>query len=150
MANDSGQIGRPILKIAGVRPLDARLVEIEWAGGDKSVVDLMPALASHKGFVRLRSDDALFKTASVGEYGGYIAWADGSELSSVWIEELRDASLNNLEFREAMDSLHMSLDGMAARLGVARRLIADYRKDKPIPKTVALATRYLLDQRKAG
>jgi len=36
------------------------------------------------------------------------------------------------------------LDGMAARLGVARRLIADYRKDKPIPKVVALATRQLL------
>jgi len=49
-----------------------------------------------------------------------------------------------------MDALQMSLDGMAARLGIARRLVADYRKDKPIPKTVALATRYLLEQRKAS
>ena len=30
-------------------------------------------------------------------------------------------------------------------------LIADYRKDKPIPETVGLAVRYLVDQqRKAG
>ena len=48
-----------------------------------------------------------------------------------------------------MDRLHLTLDGMAARLGVARRLVADYRKDKPIPKHIALATRYLLE-RKAG
>ena len=150
MAEDRIRVGRPIPKIAKVHPLDARLVEIEWVGGGTSIVDLMPALASHKGFVRLRTDDDLFRTVSVGEYGGYLAWRDGSELSSAWIEELKDASLNNAEFRDAMDSLRMSLDGMASRLGIARRLVADYRKDKPIPKTGALATRYLLEQRKAG
>ena len=150
MVDDYIQVGKPILKIASVRALGGRVVEIEWGGGDRSIVDLMPALASHKGFVRLRTDDELFRTVAVGEYGGYVQWADGAELSSVWVEELRDASLNNEQFREAMDQLQMSLDGMASRLGIARRLVADYRKDKPIPKTVALATRYLLEQRKAG
>jgi hypothetical protein len=50
-----------------------------------------------------------------------------------------------------MDELTLSLDGMAAQLGIARRLVADYRKDKPIPKSIALAVRYLVEhQRKAG
>ena len=40
--------------------------------------------------------------------------------------------------------------GSRYELHLARRLVADYRKDKPIPKTVALATRYLLEQRKAS
>jgi hypothetical protein len=70
-------------------------------------------------------------------------------LSAAWIEELIDDPLDNAQFREAMNKLHLSLDGMAARLGVARRLIADYRTDKPIPKHIALATRYLLQQRTA-
>lgn len=47
---------------------------------------------------------------------------------------------------DAMDKLHLTLDGMAARLGIARRLVADYRKDKPIPKHIALATKYLLSR----
>lgn len=150
MVEDYVQVGRPIPKIARVRALEERLVEVEWVDGDRFVVDLMPAFASHKGFVRLRTNDELFQTVAVGELGGYLEWGDGSELSSAWVEELRDASLNNEEFRDAMDRLQMSLDGMASRLGIARRLVADYRKDKPIPKTVALATRYLLEQRKAS
>lgn len=150
MADDYISVGKPIPRIRAAVRGSGRRVAVEWDDGSKSIVDLTPALASHKGFVRLRTDDALFSTLAVGEYGGFLHWADGSELSSAWIEELRDASLDNAQFRDAMDQLHMSLDGMAARLGVARRLIADYRKDKPIPKAVALATRYLLDQRKAG
>ncbi|MFB9952628.1 hypothetical protein ACFFP0_27600 [Rhizobium puerariae] len=41
----------------------------------------------------------------------------------------------------------MSLEGMASALEISRRLVADYRKDKPIPRHVALATRYLVEHR---
>ena len=123
-----------------------------WSGrtGGTQLVDLTPALASHRAFVGLRLDDNAFRAFAVSEMGDALEWPDGAELPSTWIEELADASLDNAEFRDAMDTLQMSLDGMAARLGIARRLIADYRKDKPIPKHIALATRYLLEQRKAS
>jgi len=150
MAEDYIEVGKPIPRIKKVLPKGGRVVAVEWDDGTISDIDLMPALVSHKGFVRLRTDDDLFRTMTIGEFGGYLTWADGSELSSAWIEELAAPELDNADFREAMDRLHMSLDGMAARLGVARRLIADYRKDKPIPKHIALATRYLLEQRKAS
>jgi hypothetical protein len=55
-----------------------------------------------------------------------------------------EACLSNIEFRAAMDLLQASLDEMAIQLGVARRLIASYRKDKAIPRTVAMAVRHLI------
>jgi len=83
----------------------------------------------------------------VDEFGDAVVWNDGSELAATWLYELAEpAGLSNDEFRSAMDTLQMSLDGMAVRLGVARRLIAEYRKDRPIPRTVALATRHLVER----
>jgi hypothetical protein len=150
MGEEVISVGRPIPRISAAKSLNARLAEISWKGGKTEVVDLMPALASHRAYVRLRTDDELFSTLTVSEYEDSIEWADGSELSAVWIEELAEAVLDNDEFRAAMDKMNMSLDGMAAHLGVARRLVADYRKDKPIPRHIALATRYLMEQRKAS
>ncbi len=122
------------------------MARILWKTGIAEWVDLTPALANHRAFVRLRSDDALFARLRVSEYGDCLEWDDGSELSAVWIEELAEETLDNAKFRDAMDKLHLTLDGMAARLGIARRLVADYRKDKPIPKHIALATKYLLSR----
>lgn len=141
--------GAPLPRIATIQVLDGRSVHVVWQSGEVHTVDINPALLSHRSFVKLRTDDELFLSASVDEYGDSIVWSDGSELSAVWIYDLAEpASLSNEEFRSAMDDLHMSLDGMAVRLGVARRLIAEYRKDKPIPRTVALATRHLVDRQK--
>lgn len=136
--------GKPLPRIRAAQPLDERNALIEWKGGGSTVVDLAPAFVTLRIFAGVRKDDELFRTMTVDEYGDALIFADGSELSAMWIEELAAASMDNVEFREAMDHLHFTLDGMAARLGIARRLIADYRKDKAIPKVVALATRQLL------
>lgn len=139
--------GKPLPRIASAKPLDKRNASIEWRGGGQVVVDLAPAFVNLRVFKSLRTDDQLFQTMRIDEYGDALVWDDGAELSAVWIEELAWASMTNGEFREAMNRLHYTLDGMAARLGLSRRLIADYRKEKPVPKTVALATRYLLSLR---
>lgn len=150
-SNEIIRVGRPIPRIESAEALDRRNVRILWRGAvEPMLVDVGPALMNLRIFARLRTDDDLFRSLRVSEFGDCLEWPDGAELSAIWIEELADASLDNAQFRDAMDQLQMSLDGMAARLGVARRLIADYRKDKPIPKSIALATRYLLEQRKAG
>lgn len=144
--------GGPLPRIDHVETLDGRRVRVAWRSGEAHEVDLTPALLSHRTFIRLRTDDALFKTAARDEFGDAVVWDDGSELAATWIYELAEPDmLSNDEFRSAMDKLHMSLDGMAVRLGVARRLIAEYRKDRPIPRTVALATRHLVErQKRAG
>ena len=150
MADDRIAVGAPIPRIRSAEALDGRQVEIVWEDGRAEVIDLTPALASHRAFIRQRTDDELFRSLRVSEFHDCLEWPDGAELPATWIEELAETPLGNAEFREAMDKLEMSLDGMASRLGIARRLVADYRKNKPIPKTVALATRYLLEQRKAS
>ncbi len=143
--------GEVLPRIAAAQPLDGRNVHITWQDGTSQVVDISPALASRRVFLRLRTDAPLFRTLRVNEFGNAIEWEDGAELTAIWIERLAPTSLKNDEFREAMDRLGFSLDGMASRLGLSRRLIASYRKDKPIPETVGLAVRYLIDkQRKAS
>ena len=138
--------GKPLPRIRTARPLDRRNALIHWKDGGVVIVDLSPAFTTLRIFGKLRKDDELFRTMKVDEYGDALTWDDGAELSAMWIEELALASMDNAEFRESMERLRLTLDGMSARLGVARRLIADYRKDKAIPKSVALAMRYLLSK----
>jgi len=143
MENEIIIVGELLPRISSVHLLDARQVRIDWAGGVSRVVDLMPALASHRAFIALRSDDGLFQTVQVNADGNALEWADGSELSAEWVERLPSCVMANSEFRAAMNDLQMSLDGMAAALQISRRMIAEYKKDKPIPRHIAYATRYL-------
>lgn len=141
------QVGRPLPRIAKATPLDGLMAEITWSDGRTEVIDLSPALLSHRHFVALRNDEALFNSMQVSPFADSLQWANGAELSAVWIESLCDPEFDNQAFRRAMETLGLSLDGMAARLGIARRLVADYRKDKPIPTAIALATLYLVEHR---
>lgn len=143
--------GMPLPRIRTAKPVADMKILVEWDSGREEVVDLRPAIMSHRHFIALRNDPASFVEFSVRDRGDCLVWPGGQELSAEWIEELAPASLDNTEFRQAMDELRFSLDGMAARLGIARRLVAEYRKDKPIPPAIAMATRYLIErQRKAG
>ena len=138
-------------RIEAAEALGGRMVRVTWRDGTSQEIDINPALASRRIFLRLRTDDELFRTLRVNEDGNAIEWEDGTELTAIWIERLAPTSLRNEEFRDAMDQLGFTLDGMASRLGLSRRLIASYRKDKPIPETVGLAVRYLVDkERKAS
>jgi hypothetical protein len=143
--------GAPLPRISSARPVVDMKVLVQWDNGREEVVDLRPAIMSHRHFIALRDDPAGFARFTVRDRGDSLVWPEGQELSAEWIEELAPASLDNGEFRQAMDELRFSLDGMAARLGIARRLVAEYRKDKPIPPAIAMATRYLIDrQRRVG
>lgn len=145
------EAGPPLPRIRHARPEADFAVRIEWEDGREEVIDLAPAILSHRHFIGLRDDPQAFRRFRVRDRGDCLIWDGGQELSAEWIEQLAPSSLANSEFRQAMKDLNLSLDGMAARLGIARRLVADYRKDKPIPPAIALATRYLVGlQRKAG
>lgn len=137
--------GAPLPRIEAATPLDERKVAIVWRGGGTKTVDLAPALNSRRIYIPLRDDDDLFRTLRVSEYGDAIEWDGGLDFSAVWIDRLPSLDFDNAAFRNAMYRLGLSLDGMAAQLEISRRLVADYRKDKPIPRHIALATRYLIE-----
>ncbi|MGE0279653.1 MAG: hypothetical protein AB7P20_03420 [Rhizobiaceae bacterium] len=142
--------GLPLPRIDKVERLGGRLVKIGWRGGESDVRDLGPALLSHRHFIPLRNDDVLFASVRPNEDGNALEWDGGIELSAEWIERLPIATMANVDFRSAMETLGLSLDGMAAQLEISRRLVADYRRDKPIPRHIALATRYLVEHRQAA
>jgi hypothetical protein len=148
MKNDADRIavGAPLPRIAGAVPLDGRKIKVLWKSGRTSVVDLAPALASRKVYIPLRTNDDLFRTLRVGEYGNAIEWDGDIGFSALWLSRLPEAEFSNADFRQAMDQLDVTLDGMAAMLDISRRKVADYRSDDPIPKHIAYATRYLVER----
>lgn len=143
--DDFVEVGGPMPFIRRAEYVDGFVIRVEWDDGREEEIDVGPAVLSHRSFVSLRSDPSTFAAFTLRDRGDSLVWPDGQELSADWIQDLAPRTLDNEEFRDAMTQLHLSLDGMAARLGIARRLVADYRKDRPIPTTVALATRYLLE-----
>jgi hypothetical protein len=137
--------GAPLPRITDAVPLDGRRIRVTFDDGLTKTVDLAPALESRRIFIRLRDDDALFRSFRISEYRNAIEWDDELDFSAVWLERLPPADFGNSEFRAAMEQLGMTLDGMAHALEISRRLVADYRKDKPIPNHIGLATRYLVE-----
>ncbi|MDD3447015.1 MAG: DUF2442 domain-containing protein [Zavarzinia sp.] len=148
-ADDVIRVGVSLPRISAVFPLDGRKVKIVWRDGRAKTVDLAPALESRRVFIPLRKDDALFHTLRVNEDGNAIEWDNGLDFSAVWLDRLPPVDFDNAAFRNAMDSLGMTLDGMALALGISRRIVAELRKSKPVPRHIALATRYLLEHRNA-
>ncbi|MGE6743324.1 DUF2442 domain-containing protein [Allorhizobium pseudoryzae] len=148
MSDELISVGEPLPRIRMVEPLDDRLLRVTWASGQEQVVDLAPALLSRRVFMPLRQDDALFRAVTVEEFGTAIEWPGGIDFSALWLSKLPPVDFGNADFRKAMDELGMTLEGMAAALEISRRQVADYRKGKPIPRSIAYATRYLVDQRR--
>ncbi|NTJ44002.1 DUF2442 domain-containing protein [Agrobacterium larrymoorei] len=140
-------VGSPLPRISKAEALERRLVRVTWASGKVQIVDLAPALFSRRVYIPLREDDGLFSELRVSDYGTAIEWPGDLDFSALWLSKLPSVDFDNQAFREAMDDLGMTLEGMAAALEISRRQVADYRKEKPIPKSIAYATRYLMEIR---
>ncbi|SOC83068.1 Protein of unknown function [Ensifer adhaerens] len=145
--SDIVSVGKPLPRLKEVVALDGRKLRVIFEDGHSKVVDLTAALESRRIYKPLREDDALFRSFRISDYRNALEWSDELDFSAIWLKALPSVEFSNADFRAAMDELGMTLDGMAAALEVSRRLIADYRKDKPIPQHISLATRYLLEHR---
>jgi len=143
--DDIIRVGRQLPRIREAVPLEERKVRVVFDNGLEKIVDLAPALQSRRFYIPLRDDDALFRSFHVSEYGDAIEWNEGLDFSADWLEKLPDVSFTNTDFCQIMDRLNMSLDGMAIALDISRRQVASYRKDKPIPRHIAYAARYLVE-----
>ncbi|MFD1941890.1 hypothetical protein [Paradevosia shaoguanensis] len=133
-------------RLASVSLVAERYVKLVWSDGVSENKDIAPILANHRSFVRLRSDDALFASLRVTDDGGGIEWSDGSMVSSSSLMALPKSLMSNQEFRGLMDDLHISVEALSVLLGCSRRLIADFRASKPVPKYIALALRYVAER----
>jgi hypothetical protein len=133
-------------RIASASAVDARRVRIEWRDGAVDIIDLRPLLVR---FMKrpMTSRDAMFRTVRAAEDGSAITWADGSLVSARWLEDLALAEMSSAEFRTASRAKTMTIEEIAAHLGLSRRTVAGYRTNRPIPRAVALAMRFMLHRR---
>jgi DNA-binding transcriptional regulator YiaG len=123
-------------------------VHIRWAHGEESTIDLSDMIGTFNVFRPLRSDPTLFAAVKLGEYGTHIAWTDDMDIaaSTLWrlAQEQSGATMTAEAFRQWREGHAFTLETAARALGVSRRMLTYYEQgQKPVPRTIALATRGL-------
>lgn len=140
---------KPIPRItaveAGDRPLTLR---VRWSQGGESVIDVAGPINTFRVYAPLRSGPALFNQVVLGELGADVVWSDEIDMAAdtLWrlAQEQSGATMTAEAFRRWRENHAFTLDTAAKALGVSRRMLAYYEQgQKPIPRTVALATRGL-------
>lgn len=149
-ADDIVIVGRPLPKLASVAPAGGGFdVMVTWAAGDRAgqtdKVDLAPVIFTYKVFRPLRDGAIPFGSVRLGAWGGSIVWEGDADLDigAETIEDLAAASMTNEEFAAFLRRNNLTLDAAAAQLGIARRRVAYFAKDREIPRYIALACRQL-------
>jgi len=125
--------------IRSVRADGGRTLVVTWKGGAESVVDVGPHLRAYRVFATLRDDDRAFRSASVGEWGWSVHWADDMEIASDTL--MRLACEQGAAWLKAWRDAHgMTQAEAAAALGVSPRMWRYYEAGTHlVPKTVRLA-----------
>jgi hypothetical protein len=131
-------------KITNVAVIGGKQLEIAWDDGHVAPVDLSEAIAAHKALAPLKKKGE-FARASVSADGWSIEWPNGVDFGAPqlrrWADEQAGEIMRVADFRAWMDGYGLTQEGAAAALGLSRRMIAYYLSgEKPIPKTVMLAT----------
>ena len=140
---------RTLPRIAHVAPGPASLtLRVRWQGGGEGVVDVSGLVGSFRVYAPLRDDPALFARVRVGEHGTDVAWTDELDMAAdtLWrlAQEQSGATMTAAAFRHWRERCAYTLEGAARALGISRRMAAYYEAgERPIPRTVALATQAL-------
>ena len=123
-------------------------LRVHWQHGGESLVDVSGLIGAFRVYAPLREDRALFQRVHVGEHGTDVAWTDEIDMAAdtLWrlAREQSGETLTAEAFRAWRERKAYTLDGAARALGLSRRMVAYYEQgEKPIPRTVTLATRAL-------
>jgi hypothetical protein len=119
-------------------------LELAWDDGHAAAVDLGEMIAAHAGLKPIRAA-RVFAKAALSDDGWSVEWPGGVDFGSPqlrrWADEQAGETMRADDFRGWMETHALTLDGAASALGLSRRMIAYYASgEKPIPKTVLLAT----------
>lgn len=143
-------VGRALPKLASAEPGPGRFtITVRWAEGARAgrtdVVDLAPVIFTFKVFKPLRDGTVPFADLRLGEWGASVVWPghDDLDIGAETLEELAEAAMTNADFSTFLKRNRLTLDAAAAHLGIARRLVAYYAREREIPRYIALACREL-------
>jgi hypothetical protein len=143
-------IGEPMPRLASVARHGAYEIVVGWAAGstrehNADLVDLAPLILTHKFYKPLRDNPDLFNTVHMIEDGSAVAWGDDDaiDMAATSIERLAEEQMSTADFRAWLEQHKLTYDAAAAQLGISRRLVAYYADQRPVPRYIALACRYL-------
>lgn len=131
-------------KITSVAVIGDKRLEIAWDDGHEASVDLGEVIVAHKALAPLKKKGE-FARVVVSADGWSIEWPSGVDFGAQqvrrWADEQAGEVMRVADFRAWMDEYGLTQEGAAIALGLSRRMIAYYLSgEKPIPKTVMLAT----------
>ncbi|MGE3142645.1 MAG: DUF2442 domain-containing protein [Hyphomonadaceae bacterium] len=131
-------------KIESVAVIGAQALEIGWDDGRVMRVDFA-ALARARDVLAPLRDAEEFARVRVSEDGWSLEWPCGVDFGAAqlgrWAEEQAGEIMAPAAFRAWMETHGLTQEAAAHALGLSRRMIGYYLSgEKPIPKTVLLAT----------
>jgi hypothetical protein len=131
-------------KITSVAVIGDKHLRIAWDDGHVAPVDLTDVIAAHKGLAALKKKNE-FARVTVSADGWSLEWPSGVDFGAPqvrrWADEQAGEVMRVADFRTWMDDHALTQEAAAQALGLSRRMIAYYLSgEKPIPKTVMLAT----------
>jgi len=140
---------RTMPRIAAVAPgREPLTLRVTWEHGGENAVDVSGLIDTFRVYTPLRDNRALFGQVRVGDYGTDVVWTDAIDMAAdtLWrlAQEQSGETLTAEDFRAWRERKAYTLDTAAKALGLSRRMVAYYeRGERPIPRTVTLATRAL-------
>ena len=131
-------------KIASVAVLGLGRLEIGWDDGQVATVDISETIAARAALAPLR-DREEFARLSISDDSWSLEWPCGVEFGATqlrrWADEQAGEIMPPALFRAWIEKHQLTQEHAAQALGLSRRMIAYYLNgEKPIPKTVWLAT----------
>lgn len=132
-------------RITSVKALDAQRIAVSFDDGETVAIDLAAIIAENPVLAPL-NDPQMFAQVQVSALGWAIEWPCdldfGAPQLKRWADEQSGRVMSAQAFRAWMAQAQLTFDGAADALGLSRRMIAYYASgEKPIPKTVWLATK---------
>lgn len=140
---------KPIPRIAAVYPADRPLtLRVRWTHGGETLIDVSSLIETFRVYAPLRTAPDLFAKVEVGEHGADVVWSGEIDMAAdtLWrlAQEQSGATMTADAFRHWRERKAYTLETAAQALGLSRRMVAYYdRGARPIPRTVALATKAL-------
>ena len=68
-------------------------------------------------------------------------------MGAATIEQLAEEAMTNEDFAAFLKRSKLTFEGAAGELGISRRLVAYYATNRPVPRYIALACRYIDEHR---
>ena len=117
---------------------------IRWETGRRDgeeVIDIAPQIFAFKVYKPLRDNPDLFANVSVSVDGTAVVWPGNADLevSADALEELAEDAMTSERFGQFLSDMNLTFDAAAAQLGISRRLVAYYAKEREVPRYISLA-----------